>query len=91
MSRLVNIDVFGVNIDPLLDVRFPVDCPFMMAFLNIAQHHSIVTPGEEERFKHIPDFLARNMHDRGTLIVRRLKGISDYSVQRLQERFLCKT
>lgn len=69
MSRLVNVDVFGANIDPILDVRSPANCPFMMTFLCITEHYSIVTPGEEEHFRHILDFLARNMHDRGTLYV----------------------
>ncbi|CAN0234858.1 unnamed protein product, partial [Ascophyllum nodosum] len=32
-----------------VDLRHPADCPFMMAFLNIAEHNSVMTSAEESR------------------------------------------
>lgn len=88
MSKLINMDVFGGNSSNIsVDLRHPADCPFMMAFLNIAEHNSVMTPAEESRLTAALDLLQKNMHDRGTLIVAlpdwefertRLKG--DFSV-----------
>lgn len=91
MSKLVNVDVFGPTQD-YLDPRHPEKCPYMMAFLNIVEHHSVMTPAEEARLTTALDMLQKNLHDRGTIVVAlpdwvferpRLKGNSRGDVKDL--------
>lgn len=68
MSKLENINVFD-NIDVTKNVRSPADCKYMIAFLNIAENHGVLSAAEEEKLARTLDFLAANMHDRGTLAI----------------------
>lgn len=69
MSKLINVDIFSPGLDQCVDIQHPVDCSFMIAFLNIAEHHSVMTPAGENRLTSVLDLIANNMHDNGTVVI----------------------
>lgn len=69
MSKLVNVDVFGGSVDPLVDISSPAGKPVMMAFLNIVKHGSIMSAEDDTHLTGVLDLVASNLDELGTVVV----------------------